>query len=1213
MKRPALLLLVTGMLMLLATAIYQNVAYDKHTFAYSLEAFKQFASNRSQTLDLETKRLSDSTCPDFSQTDRFKSAAANGLFWFVYTSEDILFWSSNEVPLTSDMIRNKPDTLIWKLKNGWYLAKRYPSKNCTILGLALLRNEYSYQNEYLENDWYGSNNFLLDLHLPGDKVPRQIIWREPLSANLMAISPADTDQPGLPLIKSASATDNPALWLFLAGCLLFFVGGHRLWAKKKPLYAGIWWLTLLAARICSFIYQTPIALYDLPLFSPNDYAASDWLPTLGDLLVNVILALYGCMLFFKHRERIARIRLKHSALLLLCLNYFFTVFTLNNLRGLIIHSSISLDFSDIFNISSSSFIAFLIFVLCFAAIFLISEVFRISAGYNKTPIYLSLATIAALTIAGIIFIPFIGDVEPYILAAFLLICLLALGKTKVPYSHTRIISMMALFALTGNYLILHETSNRELEKRKLLAAKISAERDPIAESLFHEIEGQLLSDTLLKSYLRPTTIIPPGQVRDLAQLYFNGYWEKYNIVVNVFGTDECPLTNLYTTPISDPLIFDRQIDSIGIPTQSHHFFYMDKGSGRISYMARLQIPDTTPNQVLGTLYIEFLSRYTPEEIGYPELLLDQMVSSKTDMSNYSYARYREGNLVSHFGTYSYPFQNNNNTFAAEQPFRLEHKGGFEHLFYQASPHSTVVLSLPERSLIALLSPFSYLMLISGILVLLTILLIELQTPSTLALSFKLKIQFFIIGILLIALFMVSVGTLVFLTKNNISKNQQALSEKIHSVLVETEYNLARDEQLNPFKANDLGYLLTKQANIFFADINLFDPSGQLFASSRPKIFEEGLMSKKMHPAALFEMKFKQNTEFIHEEKTGKLKYLSAYVPVRNNENKLIAYLNLPYFARQSELKREISVFLVTIINIYVLLIVLVVIAAIFLSNRITEPLRLIQERLGRIRLGRQNEIIAWKGNDEIASLIGEYNRMVAELAESAEKLARSERESAWREMAKQVAHEIKNPLTPIKLSIQHLNRAWHDNAPDFEQRLDRFAKTLIEQIDTLSHIATEFSNFAQMPRMVIEQVDLHEMLHNVVDFFSKDNNIECEFTTTETGKCLTLSDREQLLRVFNNLIRNAIQSIPEGNKGLIQVSLTHNEKAWVIAVSDNGSGIPLEIREKIFYPNFTTRTGGMGLGLALVKSIIESSGGSVEFSTALNQGSTFYVYLPLIK
>jgi two-component system nitrogen regulation sensor histidine kinase NtrY len=240
--------------------------------------------------------------------------------------------------------------------------------------------------------------------------------------------------------------------------------------------------------------------------------------------------------------------------------------------------------------------------------------------------------------------------------------------------------------------------------------------------------------------------------------------------------------------------------------------------------------------------------------------------------------------------------------------------------------------------------------------------------------------------------------------------------------------------------------------------------------------------------------------------------------------------------------------------------------------------------------------------------------MIEELARSADLLARSERESAWREMAKQVAHEIKNPLTPMKLSIQHLQRLIDDKSPDLEKRVKSLAQTLIEQIDTLSSIASEFSSFAKMPKAVSERIDLRHLIPLSIDLFKDTPDLDIRFVCPEDGeKFMVFADKEQLLRMLNNLLKNAVQAIPETRKGIICVELAIKEGMVMISVSDNGTGIPTELMDKIFVPNFTTKTGGMGLGLAMVKSIAETFGGKIRFETAKDKGSTFYIYLPLLK
>jgi nitrogen fixation/metabolism regulation signal transduction histidine kinase len=406
-------------------------------------------------------------------------------------------------------------------------------------------------------------------------------------------------------------------------------------------------------------------------------------------------------------------------------------------------------------------------------------------------------------------------------------------------------------------------------------------------------------------------------------------------------------------------------------------------------------------------------------------------------------------------------------------------------------------------------------------------------------------------------------------------------------------------------------LLEKLSNIFYTDINMYDEKGELLATSRPEIIENNLISNRMNTLAYLEMVINHSSEYIHNENIGGLEYLSAYVPFVNSENKLLAYLNLPYFTRQDELTSEITNLVVAIINIMVLMSLLSFTFAVFLSNKLTLPLRLLQESFARVSLNSRNEKISYNAQDEIGSLVSEYNKMVDQLTLSAELLAKSERESAWREMAKQVAHEIKNPLTPMRLSIQHLQRSINDKKENWEEQFERLSKMLIEQIDDLSSIATEFSNFAKMPPLQNEKLDLVEKLIDTCKLFENTENIEIKLNVYGISELYVYADREQLSRVFINLMKNAIQSLLESRNGKVLLSLEKKEDKAIIRFRDNGKGIPEEIRDKLFQPNFTTKSGGMGMGLAIVESILKNAGGMVYYETELNKGSTFIVELPI--
>jgi len=401
--------------------------------------------------------------------------------------------------------------------------------------------------------------------------------------------------------------------------------------------------------------------------------------------------------------------------------------------------------------------------------------------------------------------------------------------------------------------------------------------------------------------------------------------------------------------------------------------------------------------------------------------------------------------------------------------------------------------------------------------------------------------------------------------------------------------------------------------VFFTDINLYDLNGILLATSRPEIFQKGLIGKQINRIAYTELALNGKAQFIQKENIGILTYSSIYIPLKNIENKVIAYINLPYFTNNNNLQKNISNLLITTINIYVVLFLFTILLAFIISNQITRPLRMLQDKFKAVQLGKKHQEILYEKKDEIGHLVKEYNLMVTKLEENVLQLAESERESAWREMAKQIAHEIKNPLTPMKLSVQLLQRSWKDNKEDFSKRLENVSLTLIEQIDTLSSIASEFSAFAKMPKPQDEEVDISAKLRTVIQLFenTKDVTLNTNFHGNDSVKII--ADKEQLSRVFINILKNGIQSIPEGVKGTIFIEVTTYGNNVKVTIEDNGSGISDDKKDKLFKPSFTTKTKGMGMGLAIVKNIINNANGEIWFESELGKGTKFFVEFPTIK
>ena len=348
-------------------------------------------------------------------------------------------------------------------------------------------------------------------------------------------------------------------------------------------------------------------------------------------------------------------------------------------------------------------------------------------------------------------------------------------------------------------------------------------------------------------------------------------------------------------------------------------------------------------------------------------------------------------------------------------------------------------------------------------------------------------------------------------------------------------------------------------------------------------------------------------KFTSENFTDVGKFQSSYSVLKDDLGKKYAILFFPYFQDVSFAESELNVFLSTLYQIYFIMLVVAIVLAYFISRFVTRSIETIRLKIGQAGLLKKNEKIYLKNaTKEIDSLVNSYNKMIDDLDDSVQRLAKTEREQAWQEMAKQVAHEIKNPLTPMRLTVQSFQKNSGIDSIDEKIKINDFCQTLIEQIDTMSNVATSFSDFATLPKTQLEKTDIVDATKKAVEIFEQ-NNIT--FKTSGNNIFVKL-DKEQWIRVMTNLIKNSIQAIPHDRDPDILVQISENSKSVKILVSDNGQGVSKSNRDKIFEPKFTTKSDGMGLGLGIVRNIISSHRGKISYKSKINKGTDFTITLP---
>jgi len=442
-------------------------------------------------------------------------------------------------------------------------------------------------------------------------------------------------------------------------------------------------------------------------------------------------------------------------------------------------------------------------------------------------------------------------------------------------------------------------------------------------------------------------------------------------------------------------------------------------------------------------------------------------------------------------------------------------------------------------------------------------------------------------------------------QDRLERKENAIIEHINYVLQNTTYELETDKIPLIFKDKIL-----EISDVHSMEINFYDLKGDLLISSK-KGFRLDSLRPKIEEATLRILQGTIEKRYVDFIEVDNQQFRSSYSYVKDNKFKPLAILNLPYEEDTSFYDNEVRNFLMRFGQVYLIMFVIAIVLSYFLSSYITKSLKIVSDKIRATNFSKQNQKIELQeGSKEINVLIDSYNNMVDQLEESKSMLAQSEREQAWREMAKQVAHEIKNPLTPMRLTVQSFQRRFDENDPKIKQKLEDFSTTLIQQIDTMSSVATAFSNFASMPAQQNETLNVVKIVQLALEIF---NENFIAFKANE-DEIIAVFDRTQLIRVITNLVKNAIQSIPEEQENKSVEVIVFRENSEVkIEVVDNGKGISEENKDRIFEPKFTTKTSGMGLGLAIIKNIIENYNGTITFETETNKGTTFYVSFPITE
>jgi len=1152
--------------------------------------------------------------------DKLSILSQENFIILIYQNDTLRFWTDNSFPAQYEFSDFKNQKVI-HAQNGWYRFKYTETGGFKIVGLYRIKNNFFYENNYLQS------NFTIGLNIPSSAV----VSTSPISLG-KNINDADGEYlfsliPSNNIVNKKTNREIP-FFLFVFALIFFTVFSDKLINKTNTLKHSyllsiIIWLGVLLIFLIVEKTRFPAFISDSKFFSAEIYKGKFPFSDIGNIFFSSIFIIFTAKNLFNifpieefYEKLSEKNRLYEYSVTAICFLLFAFVFkeTSDLLKNLITESSLSFNVQKAINPDIYGILLFSGISLLYLALFFVTDAI-IHLLLRVTSFKILLFSLIISVLGMLVFYILFSDINKFLnLSTYYLIVFLILfiRFSKDSYSYFSLLGILFVFTIFITIFTDVYRQKKQEQKEKSLIKLLTNDTDPIAERFLREINKRLDNDTVLLNKVKNVTENQDLDIYDyLRRKYFYGFWEKYDLEISLCGNTEFYREENQAENCRG--YYNMELKAFGELVENTDFWLMHYNTGKITYFGIVDVPLKTDDREM-SLYITLSEKLTAKVLGYPALLIDKSTKTKTEFKNYSYAKYSNGILAVKFGKYPYKLTDKDFSNQDKPEFYVS-LNGYTHLVYAGNKGKKIILSKERPTFFDKIISFTYLFVFYNIFILVFVFIYDYRyILKRFKFDFKNKIRFSMIFVLLISFILFGIGSVYFTIKQNEKTNNREMKEKVQSVLTELNHKLQYENELTPAwhteQYDHLDELLNKFSQVFFADINLYDLNGFLLASSRSEIFNRGLIGKEIHPKAYFELVSEGKTEFIQTEHIGKMEYSSVYIPLRNENNKIIAFINLPYFSDTNKIRKNITDVLMTILNLYLVLFLLTAFLSVLISEQITKPLTLLQNKFKSVQLGKKHRQIIYNKQDEIGALVKEYNLMVAKLEESANKLAETERESAWREMAKQIAHEIKNPLTPMKLSIQLLQKTWYDETmPDkeFEERLSNVTQTLIEQINTLSSIASEFSAFAKMPKARNEEVEIVKKLKNISALFENESNVDISLDLNGIEELYIIADKEQVSRVFINLVKNAIQAIPKSKKGKVIIKLEKRNNNALIVIEDNGEGISEEQKERLFEPSFTTKTTGSGIGLAIVKNIVTAAGGSIHFESSKNNGAKFFV------
>ena len=1185
---------------------FQNCLYGKEEFAKSW-------------MERIRKKIAEGQLSDiYNETSLYDESEKNEVDFHVYKGDSLLFWSRDVVGGQSDVDFDLEKSVFVRSDNMCMVALQTFFREYRCVAMIKIKESYSQKQN---SSW---NSFAKSFDLPGSVIVSEV-QQDGFSPIFSSSGNYLFSIQRMPLYEGNMLLFSISVffWVVAVVALFFFADRLLKWSehvsRKKR--------TLVWIGVCLFF---PAMMYIVSVFHvppvlfrrfSDALSYSSVLAPSADYLFVYALFFGGFLLLLRRNLDLPRNVVKDDPWfrkfsVVLGLKFFvFVAFSALYLYilSLVYDSNVNLALPSIQEVNRMSICSILLMMLWAYLLYECLNKYRV-LYVTRSNIRFILSAHFVLSAIGVVLFGYFLSWTDAGLFLFFSLVILYVEVVDVFLKLNMFVKTVITSFLLVNFIVVlaywHSERKCTSEYGKMakdVAMNNCVREDPIAEIVLKDYDPYIFADSVLSTLVNSDEPLRDSLcLTHLTDTYLRVFKESYSMRVQIEDENNKGLSlwraGLGAVSYDSFSVVRRSFRAL--ETGSHFYACADEAFS-ISFLGILPMGKNT-------LYVKLYPRLSREIHG-----LSVPRRNKKEIGvEYSLAKYCGSALCYSDGIFRYPANSHwlprPYVSDGEEPsFTMKSNGYTHYVYYLEDGDIYAVTSVPDRQ--------SYVYVIFVTFLFSIYLFISLcyffynnvrRRKHDGKRSFVATMQTIFIFPMVASFFILSAVTFPFFSRQYEKTHHTDMRDKSYVAQHNLQDVIGYSTRMQGHQ-KEIDEYVRNVSDFYQMDVFLYDVEGKLFSCSRPIVTPRDKMRMiLMNP----QMKFCQIQELYVLEKYGRMDCYSNYVPVYNNRNECVGYLKLVSIWNYYHLKTQLFNIMVVIVDIYLFVMVFSIIIIWLLNRRTVKPLSMLTERFAEVRLTGENTMIRYDAKDELGDLVRQYNKMVGQLEESAKKLVESERDFAWRDMARRIAHEVKNPLTPMKLCVQQCQRKKRMNSADFDAYFDKSCDILIEQIDTLADIATSFSSFAKASESKLEKVDILQKLEQVVSLF-ENNEDGVVFTLEKNGfeHSYVMMDEKHSLQMFTNLFSNAIQSIPEETFGAVNVTFEEKDGYALISIEDNGCGVSEEARQKMFIPNFTTKTSGMGLGMAIVKSVLDAAHGEITFQSELEVGTTFYIKIPLCE